>query len=60
MSGIGQAEGGVTADVVMQQIVTELVGDVIETALKAEVNKVIEKQKKSLLDKLSGKLKGDG
>lgn len=60
LTGIGRAEGGVTADVVMQQVTTELVSVVIEAALKAEVNKAIEKKKKGFMDKLSEKLKGSG
>lgn len=60
LSGIGRAEGGVTADVVMQQITTELANEIIEAALKAEVTKAIDKQKKRFMDKLSDKLKGDG
>ena len=60
ISGIGRAEGGVTADVVMQQITTELVNEVIEAALKAEITNRVEKEKQGFMDKLSDKLKGDG
>ena len=59
MSGIGRAEDGVTADVVMEQVTTKLVNAVIEAALKAEINKAVEKQKKGFMDKLGEKLKGD-
>jgi len=54
MSGIGKAEGGVTADVVAKQISTKLVKTVIREAAKQGVNKVIENKKKGLLDKLKG------
>ena len=60
LSGIGRAEGGVTADVVMKQVTTELVNGVIEAALKAEITKAVEKEKQGFMDKLSDKLKGDG
>lgn len=60
MSGIGRAEGGVTVDVVMEQVTSKLVNAVIEAALKAEINKAVEKQKKGLMDKLGENLKGDG
>jgi uncharacterized protein involved in outer membrane biogenesis len=52
MSGIGKAEGGVTADVVAKQISTKLVKTVIREAAKQSLNKVIEKKTKGLLDKL--------
>jgi hypothetical protein len=54
MSGIGKAEGGVTADVVAKQISTKLVKTVISEAAKQSISKVIEKKSKSLLDKLKG------
>jgi len=54
MSGIGKAEGGVTADVAAKQISTKLVKTVIREAAKQSVNKVIEKKTKGLLDKLKG------
>ena len=60
LSGIGRAEGGVTAEVVMQQVTTELINGVIEAALKAEITKRVEKEKQGFMDKLSDKLKGDG
>lgn len=60
LSGIGRPEGGVTADVVMKQVTTELVNEVIEAALKAEIAKRVEKEKQGFMDKLSDKLKGDG
>lgn len=55
MSGIGQAEGGVTADVVAQEIGTELVNAVIKAAAREGINNVIEKKTKGLLDKIKGK-----
>ena len=60
LSGIGRAEGGVTAEVVMNQVTTELINGVIEAALKSEIAKRIEKEKQGFMDKLSDKLKGDG
>jgi len=54
MSGIGKAEGGVTADVAAKQISTKLLKTVIREAAKQGVNKVIEKKSKGLLDKLKG------
>jgi hypothetical protein len=60
MSGIGRSEGGVTADVVVNQIANELVNAVIAAAVKAGVNKAIEEKKKGFMDKLGKKLKGDG
>jgi len=54
MSGIGKAEGGVSADVVAKQISTKLVKTVIREAAKQSLNKVIEKKSKGLLDKLKG------
>lgn len=56
MSGIGQAEGGVTADVVTRQVMGKLVSAVIKEAAKSGINKLIEEKTKGLLDKL----KGDG
>ena len=56
MSGIGQAQGGVTADVVANEIASELVGAIIAAAAREGVNKAIEEKKKGFLDKL----KGDG
>jgi hypothetical protein len=56
MSGIGRAEGGVTADVVATEITNELIGEIIKAVAKAGLNKAIEEKKKSFLDKL----KGDG
>jgi uncharacterized protein involved in outer membrane biogenesis len=60
ISGIGRAQGGVTADVVAKQITSELVSRIISAAAKAGVNRVIEEKKKGLMDKLGEKLKGDG
>jgi hypothetical protein len=54
MSGIGKAEGGVTADVVAREIAGKLVGAVIREAAKAGINRVIEEKTKGLLDKLKG------
>ena len=54
ISGIGRAQGGVTADVVAQKIGKELVSEIISAAAKAGVNKALEEKKKGLLDKLKG------
>ena len=54
MSGIGKAEGGVTADVAATQISKKLVKTVIREAAKNSLNKVIEKKTKGLLDKIKG------
>lgn len=54
MNDIGKAQGGVTADVVAEKIVKEMVNGVIKAAAKAGVNKVIEEKTKGLLDKLKG------
>ena len=54
MSGIGTAEGGVTADVAATQISKKLVKTVIREAAKNSLNKVIEKKTKGLLDKIKG------
>lgn len=56
MSNIGKAQGGVTADVIAEEIANELVGAVIQAAAKSSVSKVIEEKTKGFLDKL----KGDG
>lgn len=56
MKGIGQAEGGVTADVVAKQITGELVSAVIKEAAKSTVTKMIQDKSKGFFDKL----KGDG
>jgi hypothetical protein len=55
MSGIGKAEGGVTANVVAEEITHELIGAVITAAAKAGISKEVEKRKKSFLDKLKSK-----
>jgi len=55
MSGIGKAQGGVTANVVAEEITHELVGAVINAAAKAGIQNAIEKKKKGWLDKLKGK-----
>lgn len=54
MSGIGRAQGGVTADVVVQEVATELVNVIIKAAIKAGVEGALEEKKKSFLDKLKG------
>lgn len=54
MTGIGKAEGGVTADVVAKQISSKLVSAVIKEAAKEGVSKVIEQKTKGLLDKIKG------
>lgn len=51
MKGIGQAEGGVTADVVAKQVTSELVSAVIKEAAKAGVSRLIEEKTRGLLDK---------
>jgi len=58
MSGIGRAEGGVTAEVVMEQVSNKLAKGVIEEALKAGINKALVKKKKALVDKLADVLRG--
>ena len=55
MSDIGRAQGGVTADVVAKEITGELAGAIISAVARASIEKVIEKKKKDLLDKLKGK-----
>lgn len=55
MSGIGKAQGGVTAEVVAQEITYELISTVLNAAAKAGIQKAIEKKKKGFLDKLKGK-----
>jgi len=55
MSGIGKAQGGVTADVVAKEIATELFNTSLKAAAKAGVKKTIEKKTKGFLDKLKGK-----
>jgi hypothetical protein len=59
MTGIGRAEGGVTAEVVMKKVTNKLVNVVIEAAVKAKLDEEIEKQKAGFMDKLTKKLKGD-
>ena len=54
MSGIGRAQGGVTADVIAEKIGKELVSEIISAAAKAGINKAIEEKKKGFLDKLKG------
>lgn len=55
MSGIGKAQGGVTADVVAEEITHEMIAAVLNAAAKAGVKKAIEKKKSGFLDKLKGK-----
>jgi hypothetical protein len=54
MSGIGKNQGGVTAEVVAQEITHELISTVLNAAAKAGVQKAIEKKKQGFLDKLKG------
>jgi uncharacterized protein involved in outer membrane biogenesis len=54
MSGIGKAQGGVTADVVAEEITTEMIRAVLKAAAKSGIEQVIEKKKTDLLDKLKG------
>lgn len=54
MSGIGKAQGGVTANVVAEEITTEMIRAVLKAAAKSGVEQVIEKKKSGLLDKLKG------
>ena len=55
MSGIGKRQGGVTSDVVVNEIANELLNTVIKAAAKAGFNKALEEKKKGFLDKLKGK-----
>lgn len=55
MSGIGRAQGGVTADVVANEIASELVGAIIAAAAREGLNKALEEEKKGFLDRLKGK-----
>lgn len=55
MTGIGKAQGGVTADVVAKEITHEMISAVLNAAAKAGVEKAIEKKKQGFLDKLKGK-----
>lgn len=54
MSGIGKGQGGVTAEVVAQEITHELISTVLNAAAKAGIQKAIEKKKQGFLDKLKG------
>ncbi len=60
MSDIGRAEGGVTADVVMQKIISKLVNNVIEATLRAEVDKALEGKKSDFKKKLGDIIRGSG
>jgi hypothetical protein len=55
MTGIGKAQGGVTADVVAKEVSYELAGAIISAAAKAGIKNAIEKKTKGFLDKLKGK-----
>ena len=55
MSGIGKAQGGVTADVLAEEITIEIISATLNAAVKAGIEKAIEKKKKGFLDKLKGK-----
>lgn len=54
MTGIGKAEGGVSADVVAKQITRKLVSTIIGEAAKKGLKNVIEEKTKGLLDKIKG------
>ena len=54
MSGIGKAQGGVTADVVAKEITSEVIRAVLKAAAKSGIEQAIEKKKTGLLDKLKG------
>lgn len=60
ISDIGQAEGGVTADVVMEQVVGKLARRVMEQALKAGINRALKDKQKRLEGVLKAVLKGEG
>lgn len=55
MSGIGRKQGGVTADVVAEEITMEMISATLNAAAKAGIKKAIEKKKQGFLDKLKGK-----
>lgn len=55
MSGIGNAQGGVTADVVAKEITIEMIGATLNAAAKAGIKNAIEKKAKGFFDKLKGK-----
>lgn len=55
MSGIGNAQGGVTADVVAKEITIEMIGATLNAAAKAGIKSAIEKKAKGFFDKLKGK-----
>lgn len=55
MSGIGKAQGGVTADVVAKEIASEMIGATLKAVAKAGIKKTIEKEKQGFLDRLKGK-----
>ena len=54
MSGIGNAQGGVTADVVAKEITIEMIGATLNAAAKAGIKNAIEKKAKGFFDKLKG------
>ena len=55
MTGIGKAQGGVTADVVAEEITYEMISAVLNAAAKAGGKKAIEKKKQGFSDKLKSK-----
>jgi len=60
ISDIGQAEGGVTADVVMEQVVGKLARRVMEQALKAGIDRALKDKQKRLEDVLKAVLRSKG
>ena len=56
MRGIGRNQGGVTPDVVAEEIFGELVNEIIKAVAKAKIDEAVEEKKKGFLDRL----KGDG
>ncbi len=60
MSDIGQAEGGVTADVVMEQVVGKLARRVMEQALKSGIDRALKDKQKRLEDVLKAVLRSKG
>lgn len=55
MSGIGKPQGGVTADVVANEITFEMISVTLNAAAKAGIKKAIEKKSKGFLEHLKGK-----
>jgi len=56
MQGIGRKQGGVTPDVVAEEIFGELVNEIIKAVAREKFDEAVEEKKKSFLDRL----KGDG